>query len=74
MKVKYFLDRLLVLVEGFVASDLGLEFDELFGHLVRRPLGENAEDRPSRLVHLDATTQRKPARTGTLRDKFKLCS
>ena len=56
----------LVLVEGLVAADLRLELDELLGHLVRGPLGENPQDGPPCLVHLDTTTQRKPTGTGTL--------
>lgn len=41
--------------------------DELLGHLVVGALAQDAQDRPARLVHLDAAAKGQPARAGTLR-------
>lgn len=40
---------------------VGLELDELLGHVVVVALGEDAQDGEARLVHVDAFAQRQPA-------------
>lgn len=46
---------------------VGLELDELLGHVVVVALGEDAQDGQSRLIHVDAFTQRQPAGGAALR-------
>ena len=50
-----------------VTADLGLELDKVLGHLVGRPLGEDPEDGPAGLVHVDPPAQRQPAGAGALK-------
>lgn len=44
-------------------ADLRFQLDELPGHLVVGPLGENAKDCQSRVIHVDAAAQWAPAGT-----------
>ena len=50
-----------------LALDLGLELDKLFGHFVRRSLGEYPQYGPASLVHLTAAAKREPTSTRALK-------
>lgn len=52
---------------GVLRADVGLEFDKFLGHLIVVALGEDAQDGPSRLVHLNSTAQRQPTRARSLK-------
>ena len=51
-------------------THLGLQFDKLFGDLVRRTLAEDSQNRPPGLVHVHPTTEREPTSTRTLQMRY----
>ena len=63
-----------LLLHWGVIPDISLQFDKLSRHLISRPLGQNPQDCPARLIHLDPTTERKPTGTRTLTGKIHICT
>ena len=58
--------RVKLLLQRRVVSHVQLQLHELLGHLVRRPLGEDPQDGPPGLVHLDPPAEGQPAGAGAL--------
>ena len=58
--------RVKLLLQRRVVSHVQLQLHKLLGHLVRRPLGEDPQDGPPGLVHLDPPAEGQPAGAGAL--------
>ena len=55
-----------LLLQRAIVSHVQLQLHELLRHLVRRPLGEDPQDGPPGLVHLDPPAEGQPAGAGAL--------